>query len=418
MKKNMWITLSSVILAAAVALIAFFVLMGDHETPKEATQGSNAPADTMANMPGMNMESTPPEGESSVEAPTVEIPEDMQHLVGVKTAEAMIMDMKRTIRLTGRIGYDEKNISTVNTKVDGWIEKLYVDYEGRYLKKGERVIDIYSPDLLAAQQELLSLLASKTPADKTPTSSMIASDWERLRDAARKRLKLWDISDSQIREIERTGRSLKDVTLSSPVSGYVVKRYAARGMKVAAGEPLLDIVNLSRVWVLASVNEPDVDIVRIGMPVRTTVSGIPGRVFDSRIDYVYPTMNSETRTLQVRTSLPNPDDILKPQMYATVEITAYLGRKLLVPEDAVIDTGERQIVYVDKGEGNFEPRVVTAGLRSDGMREIVSGLKPGERLASSALFLIDSEAQLKGVAPASGPSPQQGQAPEHAGHQH
>jgi Cu(I)/Ag(I) efflux system membrane fusion protein len=328
------------------------------------------------------------------------------------------MEMKRTIRLTGRIGYDEKNISTVNAKVEGWIERLYADYEGRYLKKGEPVIDIYSPDLLAAQQELISLLASKAPAGKTQTGSMIASDWERLGDAARKRLKLWDISDSQIREIERTGRPVKDITLSSPVSGYVVKRYAARGMKVSAGEPLLDIVNLSRVWAIAEVSEPDIELVRVGMPVRITVTGLPGRVFDSKIDYVYPTMSAETRSLEVRTSLPNPDDILKPQMYATVVITADLGRRLTVPEDAVIDTGERQIVYVDRGEGNFEPRVVTAGLRSDGMREIISGLTAGERVASSALFLIDSEAQLKGVVPASGPSAPQEKAPEHAGHQH
>ena len=372
----------------------------------------------MTDMPGMNMESTPQEGETSEEAPVVEIPEDMQHLVGVKTAPAAIMEMKRTIRLTGRIGYDEKNISTVNAKVEGWIERLYADYEGRYLKKGEPVIDIYSPDLLAAQQELISLLASKAPAGKTQTGSMIASDWERLGDAARKRLKLWDISDSQIREIERTGRPVKDITLSSPVSGYVVKRYAARGMKVSAGEPLLDIVNLSRVWAIAEVSEPDIELVRVGMPVRITVTGLPGRVFDSKIDYVYPTMSAETRSLEVRTSLPNPDDILKPQMYATVVITADLGRRLTVPEDAVIDTGERQIVYVDRGEGNFEPRVVTAGLRSDGMREIISGLTAGERVASSALFLIDSEAQLKGVVPASGPSAPQEKAPEHAGHQH
>jgi len=189
-------------------------------------------------------------------------------------------------------------------------------------------------------------------------------------------------------------------------------------MKVSAGEPLLDIVNLSRVWAIAEVSEPDIELVRVGMPVRITVTGLPGRVFDSKIDYVYPTMSAETRSLEVRTSLPNPDDILKPQMYATVVITADLGRRLTVPEDAVIDTGERQIVYVDRGEGNFEPRVVTAGLRSDGMREIISGLTAGERVASSALFLIDSEAQLKGVVPASGPSAPQEKAPEHAGHQH
>jgi Cu(I)/Ag(I) efflux system membrane fusion protein len=154
------------------------------------------------------------------------------------------------------------------------------------------------------------------------------------------------------------------------------------------------------------------------MPVEITVTGLPGRIFHEKIDYVYPTMDAETRTLRVRTTLPNPDDLLKPQMYATVEIRADLGRKLLVPEDAVIDTGLRQVVYVDRGEGYFEPRLVKAGLRSDGMREIISGLRPGERVATSALFLIDSEAQLKGIAPAPPGTTQQEQAPAHPGHQH
>ncbi len=428
MKNRRLIVAISIIAASAALLIAFFILQGGHEEvkqPQAGTQGA-PPAATGAgeSMPGMpGMENTPPQGgETEEETPTVEITEDMQHLIGVKTAEASLKDMTKTTRLTGRIGYDEKNLSTVNTKVEGWIERLYVDYEGRYLKKGEPVADIYSPELFSAQQELISLLASKKTPGRTPESSMIDSDWNRLTYAARKRLRLWDISEGQIRQIERSGKPVKTLTLSSPVSGYVVKKYATRGVKVMPGEPLLDIVNLSQVWVIAEVSEPDVDLVKVGMPVRITIAGLPGQVFTSKIDYVYPTMSAETRTLRVRATLPNPDDILKPQMYAVVEIKADLGRKLLVPQDAVIDTGERQIVYVDRGEGNFEPRVVTAGMRSDGMREIISGLKPGERVASSALFLIDSEAQLKGVSPApsqgAAPASPQGQVPEHAGHQH
>ncbi|HQP32266.1 MAG TPA: efflux RND transporter periplasmic adaptor subunit, partial [Deltaproteobacteria bacterium] len=171
------------------------------------------------------------------------------------------------------------------------------------------------------------------------------------------------------------------------------------------------------------VNEPDIDLVRLGMPARITVAGLPGKVLTSKIDYVYPTMNAQTRSLKVRATLANPDDILKPQMYATVEIAADLGKRLVVPADAVIDTGERQVVYVDKGAGNLEPRAVTAGMRAGGMREILAGLKPGERVASSALFLIDSEAQLKGVVPApapqpAAPSPEPSPVPPHVGHQH
>jgi membrane fusion protein, copper/silver efflux system len=409
MNRKHQVMAGSAILAAVILLIAFFILQRGHEAGKEspgAATAQPAPADTMGNMPGMN---TGPAPSAEAETPTVEIPEDMQRLIGVKTAPAVMAAMTKTIRLTGRIGYDEKDISTVNTKVEGWIEKLYVEFEGRYLKKGEPVIDLYSPDLLSAQQELISLASSKKQGGTSALSSMVSSDWERLADAARKRLKLWDVSDAQIRRIEETGRPLKDLTISSPVSGYVVKRYVTRGSRVMAGEPLLDIVNLSRVWVMAEVSEPDVDAVSPGMPARITVTGLPGKVFDARIDYVYPTMSAETRSLKVRATLPNPGDLLKPQMYATVEIRADLGRKLLVPEDAVIDTGQRQVAYVDRGEGNFEPREVVAGLRADGMREIISGLKPGERVASSALFLIDSEAQLKGVAPSPAPSAAQGE---------
>jgi membrane fusion protein, copper/silver efflux system len=418
MNKVPWVA-GSVLLAAAL-LVGFFILRGSgngetapqqghvHGAPPAATGGVETTPDTSA-------QAAP---ESEEEVPTVEIPEDMQRIMGVKTAAAAISSMTKTIRLTGRVGYDEKNISTVNTKVEGWIEKLYVEFEGTYLKQGEPVAQIYSPELMSAQQELISLTSSKSPEGRSPLGTMVASDWERLADAARKRLRLWDISEAQIRRIEKTGEPVRALTISSPASGYVVKRYATRGMRVMPGEPLLDVVNLSRVWVIAEVSEPDMDAVRVGMPVKISITGLPGRVFHAKIDYVYPTMSALTRTLQVRATLPNPDDLLKPQMYATVEIRADLGRRLLVPGDAVIDTGERQVVYVDRGEGNFEPRAVTAGLRSDGMREIISGLKPGERVATSALFLIDSEAQLKGVTPAAPGTSQQGQAPAPSGHQH
>lgn len=406
MKKGRLIALGVAVPVVAAALLAVFIFDGGM-THEDQNHKPAAPATTQS------VEDTPEE------APTVEFPEDMQKLIGVRTTPAEEKTLARTIRLTGRIGYDEQNIATVNTKVEGWVERLYVDYEGRYLKEGEPVIDIYSPDLLAAQQELISLVSTPHSAGTSPEDALAAADWERLRDAARRRLKLWDVTDAQIRQIERMAKPMRTLTIASPVSGFVVRRYASRGGKVMAGEPLLDIVNLSKVWVLAEVNEPDIDLVRVGMPARITVAGLPGKVLTSNIEYVYPTMNAQTRSLKVRATLPNPGDTLKPQMYATVEIAVDLGKKLLVPADAVIDTGERQVVYVDKGAGNFEPRTVTAGMRADGQREILAGLKPGERVASSALFLIDSEAQLKGVAPAwASPSPEPPPVTTFAGHQH
>jgi membrane fusion protein, copper/silver efflux system len=335
------------------------------------------------------------------EALTVEIPEDKQLLIGVKVVQASMVPMKKNIHLSGIIETDEQKLFTINTKIEGWIEKLYVDYLGQNIKKGQPLLEIYSPEMLSAQQELIDLMTWKISGDKGTTDSMLVADSKRLYDAARKRLRLWDITETQIARIEKTGKPMRNLTILSPVSGYVAKRYATRGMKVMAGEPLLDIADLSQVWVVAEVYEPDISLIKPGMTANITFAGMPGKVYSSPVDFIYPTISPDTRTLKVRCILPNPSDSLKPQMFATVEIAIPLGTRLAVPDDAVMDTGERQIVYVDKGEGLFEPRQVIAGLRSDNMREIVSGLKRSERVAASALFLIDSEAQLRGVSPAS-----------------
>jgi Cu(I)/Ag(I) efflux system membrane fusion protein len=405
MKRKQWIVAGSILAIIAIILVGLFILkVKDGQKAGTAPGDRSAQKGQMSSMPGMDMGSqTPQEKPSAVtgqEAPTVEISDDAQKLIGVKTVPAQVMDMTKTIRLTGRIDYDEKLLFTVNTKVEGWIEGLYVDYTGRSVKKGEPLIEIYSPDLLSAQQELISLSGWKKPEGASGVEGMLHADSEKLKGAARQRLRLWDISDAQIESIVRTGRPKRTLTIASPVSGYVVKRYATRGMRVMAGEPLFDIVDLSRVWVVSQVSEPDMALVKPGLEERITVTGLPGTVYSSHIDYVYPVINEQTRTLEVRSTLPNPGETLKPQMFATVEISVGLGKRLAVPEDAVMDTGERQIVYVDRGEGMFEPRAVTSGIRAGGRREIISGLKSGERVAASALFLIDSEAQLRGVAPA------------------
>jgi Cu(I)/Ag(I) efflux system membrane fusion protein len=391
MKTKRWIILGFIILVAAGAVLFFTVGKGEKPSQMLAQGHAHGKATAVSQ----------PEAVSEQEPPTVEIPEDRQRLIGVKTTAVEVTDLAKIMRLTGRIEYDEQKLTTVNTKVEGWIERLYVDYTGRYLKKGEPLLEIYSPELLSAQQELINLSSWKKPEGTSGVNAMIDADSQRLSDAARQRLRLWDVSDAQIERIIKTGEPIRTITIISPVSGYVVKRYATRGMKVMAGEPLLDIANLSEVWVVSEVNETDSGIIRQGMPARITVTGLPGKVFSSKIDFIYPTLSEQTRTLKLRCMLPNPGETLKPQMFAVVEIAVNLGKKLSVPEDSVMDTGERQIVYVDRGQGLFEPRAVVTGLRGDGRREIVSGLKAGERVASSALFLIDSEAQLKGVAPAS-----------------
>lgn len=380
-----------IILAGAFAGISSGVFMASPQA-QEQPQG---------HVNGATPVPAEPQAAEEAERPLVEIPPDRQRLIGVKTSPAQVSAMAKTIRLTGRIEYDEQKLFTVNAKVEGWIEQLYADYTGRYVKKGEPVAELYSPELLAAQQELIDLSTWDEPDGGSDTARMLTGDAQRLKEAARQRLRLWDVSKAQIELIVKTGTPIRTITITSPVSGSVIKRYAARGMKVMAGEPLVDLADLSRVWVVAEVNESDAGLVRLGQQAGIAVSGLPGRSLSSKIDFVYPVLNEQTRTLMVRGSLPNPDGVLRPGMFAVVEIPVDLGSRLSVPDEAVMDTGQRQIVFVDAGEGLFELRSVVAGIRAGGRREIVSGLKAGEKVASSALFLIDSEAQLMGVTPAS-----------------
>jgi Cu(I)/Ag(I) efflux system membrane fusion protein len=336
------------------------------------------------------------------EAPTVEIPAEKQHLIGVRTATASVQTLQKVIRTVGLIGYDEKKLATVNTKFEGWIEKLYVNYTGQYVRSGQPLAEIYSPELLATQQELLDLLKWKKRDSgfrDERIGKMLSGDTDAIVAAAEQRLRLWDISDAQIEKVEKTGRPIRTLTVYSPAKGYVVQKTALQGMKVSSGEKLFDIADLSTVWIIADIYEYDIPLIRDGQTAAIGLSYFPGKEFTSRIDYVYPAISGETRTAKVRFTIHNPGGLLKPQMYTDVLIKIDLGRKLVVPGDAVIDTGTRQVVYVDKGDGYFEPKEVLIGDRTDDMVEVLRGLKAGDKVASAANFLIDSEAKLQGVKP-------------------
>ncbi len=337
------------------------------------------------------------------EAPQVEISPEQQQRIGVKTVKAAIKPLQKVIRTVGRIEADEQKLATVNTKIEGWIEKLYVNYTGRYVKKGEPLADVYSPELLATQQEFLSILKWTKPPDNSNRDDvlgrMIAKDANAALEAARERLRLWDISEDQIKKIERTGKPVRTLTLYSPISGFVTQKMAIQGMKVTPGEKLFDIADLSTIWIVADIYEYEIPFVRVGQQARITLAYFPGKDLSAKIDYIYPTVSADTRTAKVRLTLPNPGGRLKPQMFTNVEIRISLGKRLVIPGSAVIDTGKEQVVYVDRGEGNFEPREVRLGLITDDDVEVLRGLKVGEKVASSANFLIDSEAQLKGVKP-------------------
>jgi len=334
------------------------------------------------------------------EAPTVEIPPEKQQLIGVKTVIAEIKPLQKIIRTVGIVQYDERRLATVNTKFEGWIEKLHVDYSGRYVRKGEPLAEIYSPELLATQLEFINLLKwgkENKPVKNDAVGSMLANDSTAIIEGARQRLKLSDISDEQINKIEQSGKPVRALTIYSPVSGYVVQKIALPGMRVKPGEKLFDIADLSTVWILSDIFEYELPLIKVGEKALISLSYFPGRTFTSNIDYVYPAIAADTRSAKIRFTIPNPGNRLKPQMYTNVEVKINLGNKLVIPDDAVLDTGKRQVVYVDRGEGNFEPREVSIGMRTDGMVEVTGGLKAGERVASSANFLIDSEAKLKGL---------------------
>jgi membrane fusion protein, copper/silver efflux system len=355
--------------------------------------GMTPPAETKATGEGVKQTEEPP---------TVELSTDKQQMIGVKTAKAAVQTMHRTIRTVGRIEIDEKKLATANTKIEGWIEKLYVDYTGRLVQKGEPLAEIFSPELVATQQEFLNILRwsnqGKAVKDER-TAMLLVKDAQTLLEAAKERLRLWDISDEQIEKIEATGKPIRTLTVYSPAGGYVTQKMAVKGMRVMAGEKLFDIVDLSSVWIVADIYEYELPLIKVGQTARIGLSYFPGKEFSTQVDYIYPALAGETRTAKVRFTVPNPGDELKPQMFTNVEIKVDLGNRLAVPSEAVIDTGERQIVYVDKGEGYFEPREVRTGLKVDELVEVTAGLKAGEKVASSANFLIDSEAQLKGVAP-------------------
>jgi membrane fusion protein, copper/silver efflux system len=335
------------------------------------------------------------------EPPTIEISPEKQQMIGVKTALVTRRPMERTIRTVGRVEVDEQRQVAVTTKFEGWVEKLHADATGKFVRKGEPLAEIYSPELFATQQEFLNLLRwNREPVGASSSwSTMLGRDRDAILEAARERLRLWDITDAQIRAIEASGKPIRTLTLFSPISGYVIQKMVVQGMRIMPGERLFDIADLSTVWMIADIYEYELPLIRPGLTARVRLSYIPGKELVSRIDYVYPTLSGESRTVRVRLVMPNPGGVLKPQMFSDVEIAIPLGERLTVPDEAVIDTGTRKIVYVDRGEGLFEPREVTTGLTTERTVEILQGLKAGERVASAANFLIDSEAQLKGVAP-------------------
>jgi Cu(I)/Ag(I) efflux system membrane fusion protein len=318
---------------------------------------------------------------------------DQVQKLGVKSEAAAIRVLNTTLRATGRIEVDERRTYTIAPKFEGWVERLYVNTTGQTVDKGQALFDVYSPELVSAQREhalALQGLASMQNADEEAKKSM-----RQLVAASTARLRNWDITDAQSAASGVTG-SAQRLTFRAPVSGVVLEKKAVQGMRFSAGEPLYQIADLASVWVIAEVPEQDIGLVRLGSRTRVTVDAYPGRAFDGKVTFIYPTLNSATRTVQVRMEIANPDGLLKPAMFANVQIEAGSSAKVLaVPASAVIDSGTRQIVLVRLAEGRFAPRPVSLGRRGDDYIEISGGVAEGEQVVTAANFLIDAESNLK-----------------------
>jgi Cu(I)/Ag(I) efflux system membrane fusion protein len=334
------------------------------------------------------------EGSGTVPGTVTISPERIQ-MLGVRTEAASLRSIAHTVRAVGTVAPDERRIGVVNPKFEGWIEQLNVSTTGQPVRRGDALLEVYSPDLVLAQREYI--VARSAAAEMAQADAMARDNANAIAAAALSRLKNWDISADQIARLQRTGVATRTLTLSAPIGGIVMEKPALQGLHFGAGDMLYRIVDLSTVWLLADVFEQDLAQIRPGQSAKITVQAYPGRVFDGRVAFVYPTVNAQTRTAKVRIEVPNPDLLLKTDMYATVEIASPVETStvLAVPDSAVLDTGTKQTVLVDRGEGRFEPRAVKLGPRADGYVTVLEGLREGEKVVTGANFLIDAESNLR-----------------------
>jgi Cu(I)/Ag(I) efflux system membrane fusion protein len=403
-------TRRTAIIAAIVALIAaaalaVVLLRRGREEPGSVATTSVAGHEEH----GAPDASMPPSGD----VPRVEVSLDTrrQQLAGVRTARAVRAVVAPEIRATGTVAVDERRQTEITSKVDGWVRDLRADFTGRPVQRGEVLFMLYSPELLAAQDEFLLAVRGQARASQAE-SAEVREYASRLVAAARERLQRLDLSAADIGEIEQRGRGIDTVAFRSSAAGVIVEKRVVEGQRVMAGEMLFRLADLSTVWVEAEVYERDMAFLRVGQPATVTLDSYPGERFAARVAYVHPILEQGTRTVKVRLQLANPRGRVKPGMFATVELTTAGEAVVTVPAAAVLDSGAEQIVFVAHGGGYFEPRRVRPGRRTGDAIEILSGVAEGEEVATGATFFLDSESQLRAAtqnyqAPASAaPAPQ------------
>ena len=360
---------------------------------KDSTENS----EDMANMQGhdhstMGMPRNKNKGGESKSTFTVS--PERQQLIGVKTEPVMLRTLDKNIRTVGIVKIDETRIENVNTKIKGWIDKVFVDYTWQHVNKGDPLFSIYSPELVSTQEELLLALRSKDLLGSNKYGE-IARGAHSLLESSRRRLELWDISKNQIRELERTGKVKTSLIIYSPVSGNVVEKNAFENMFVEPNTTLYTIADHSVVWVQIDIYENEISLISLGQKATMTLASFPGEVYEGEVTFIWPHIDPKTRTVKVRLEFPNPDLKLLPEMYANINLDIPMGEKLSIPVSAVLRTGKRDIVFVDRGAGNIQIRKVELGLKTGSYYEVLRGLKEGEKVVSRANFLIDSESKVQ-----------------------
>lgn len=383
-------------LAIAIAVIVVlggvtWILVPRHQAGPAHTSSSNGMT-VMSGMPGMGASNSSNDSNGLVTLTASQIDQ-----FGVTFGTAAVRPLTSEVRTAGVVTFDETKMAQIAPKFGGYVDRLYVNSTGQQVRRGQPVLDIYSPELVAAQQELLLAGQLDRSIGRSSVPGVTAGGTN-LVDASRRRLQQWDISDAQIDQILSTGRVRRTLTLYAPVSGIVIDKKVLQGQAVAPGEELYTIANLADVWVDAELREVDAASVRVGSATKIEFTGLPGHTYTGRVAYVYPTLQPEARTIKARIVVPNADGMVKPGMYATVRLSTPSRSALTVPSSAILQTGDRNIVFVDMGNGEstrrLMPHDVVLGSVAGTYTEIISGLEPGQRVVTSAQFLLDSESNL------------------------
>ena len=378
MTTRMQVTISILLVAAAVGGVLAYETRTDEA---EAVVESGAHADHST-------------GVQAREARSVLLDPEQAGRIGVTFATAERRSFVRAVRAVGNVSQDETRLAKVSPKIEGWVERLYVDFTGASVAEGDPLLDVYSPMLVVAQEELILARRLLSEAEASGSGRSLTNANELL-ESARRRLRYWDVSDEEITRIESTGSPQKTLTLRAPASGAVIEKNVVVGSRIMPGMDLYTIADLSRVWLEVEVFEKDLSLVRLGQHGVVLFDAYPGEEFDGLVAYVYPTVSVEARTGRVRLELANPGLRLRPGMYASVELhLAGPQEALLVPRGAVLQTGERSVVFTRGPDGSLTPRDVVVGLLAGSDIEILGGLAHGDVVVSSANFLIDAESNL------------------------